>query len=120
MDTFSKLLEDTITDSSTLESRLIVMNGPEDGRVFSLTGASATIGRLESNAIALTLDRAISRKHAQISREGDFCFVEDLNSTYGVEVQGERIRARRRLADRDMLRVGETELMFRSAGEKQE
>ncbi len=52
-----------------------------------------TIGRDEDNDIVIPLP-IISRHHARIIREGDRLYIEDLNSTNGTFVNGEKISGR--------------------------
>ncbi len=69
------------------------------------------IGREASAAGKLADDVEISRQHARITRGADGEFViEDLGSTNGTFVNGERIDAPHRLADGDRLEVGATTL----------
>jgi pSer/pThr/pTyr-binding forkhead associated (FHA) protein len=110
-----KLLEETVQTGPHPPVHLMVMNGPEDGRIFPLTKDSTTIGRLDSNDVALCLDPVVSRSHARILREGDRFFVVDLNSKFGSEVNGVRIDGggRKELSQDCMIRIGETMLRFR-------
>jgi pSer/pThr/pTyr-binding forkhead associated (FHA) protein len=69
------------------------------------------IGRQATGAGTLGEDVEISRRHAQISRDADGAFViEDLGSTNGTFVNGERIEAPTRLGDGDRIEVGATTL----------
>jgi pSer/pThr/pTyr-binding forkhead associated (FHA) protein len=121
MDTsVSKLLEDSVPAQGPRGSRLIIMNGPEDGRVFVFSKSPVGIGRQDSNDVPILLDPSVSRKHARVVREGAECFIEDLNSAYGTYVDDQRITGRRGLSDSSMIRIGETELAFRMGGEKKE
>lgn len=65
-----------------------------NGRVVSetpFTGDALTIGRGSGNDI--TIDNpAISSKHARILREKDFIVLEDLGSTNGTFVNGEKVK----------------------------
>lgn len=74
-----------------------------------------TIGRSESNDIALTWDAEVSRLHATLERVGDeWTFVDDGRSHNGSFIDGERIVGRRRLRDGDVIAVGRTMLVFNS------
>jgi predicted component of type VI protein secretion system len=50
----------------------------------------------------------MSREHAEFERRWDGVFVRDLNSKNGVLCMGERLAAEQRLADGDVLRLGQT------------
>jgi pSer/pThr/pTyr-binding forkhead associated (FHA) protein len=92
---------------------LMVMNGPEDGRIFGMTQNPANIGRLPSNEIALSLDPTISRLHARITQEGGTYFLEDLQSMHGTELDGVKITEKAALHSGSTIQVGETLLAFR-------
>lgn len=75
------------------------------------------IGRVAGNDVVLDWDREVSRSHAQLERLGsDWALVDDGLSRNGSQVNGERLVARRRLSDGDVLRVGQTTLVFRAPG----
>lgn len=69
-----------------------------------------TIGRKEGNTIRLT-EKNVSRSHARFLKKGDEVHVEDL-SRYGTRVNGDRIRVARRVADGDIIQIGDYELSF--------
>jgi len=76
-----------------------------------------TVGRGEHNGIALDWDPEVSRTHAQLELVGDeWTVVDDGLSRNGSFVNGERVAGRRRLADGDVLLVGQTSLLFRAPG----
>jgi DNA-binding CsgD family transcriptional regulator len=76
-----------------------------------------TIGRSESNGLALTWDPEVSRTHAQLELVGgDWTFVDDGLSRNGSFVNGERVVGRRRLDDGDMVRLGRSSVLFRAPG----
>jgi len=61
----------------------------------------------------IVLDAAsVSRQHAQIVREGDQFFVEDLHSRNGTFVNGRAIQGRHPLADGDRLKICDLSLVF--------
>ena len=89
----------------------------------SLKGVDEVIfGRSEARAVAregrsLRLgipDPEMSVMHARLRREGERFRLEDAGSTNGSFVNGVRERERG-LADRDVLELGHTELLFRAA-----
>lgn len=75
--------------------------------VYELTGFGATIGRSIKNEICLE-DPFASRVHAEIKREGDSCWLTDLNSANGTFVNGMRARSSVRIAPGDKLQIGES------------
>jgi pSer/pThr/pTyr-binding forkhead associated (FHA) protein len=69
-----------------------------------------SLGRAASNDIHLD-DGTVSGKHAVFHVLGKEVFVEDLDSTNGTLVNGQRVR-RRQLRHGDVLRIGQHELRF--------
>jgi predicted component of type VI protein secretion system len=85
--------------------------------VVTLDGERVTVGKHETNDIALPGDGTVSRLHAVLE-----CFpagwcVTDLGSSNGTFVNGERIWAAQRLRHGDEIRVGHTRLLFRSSAD---
>ncbi|MBI4493552.1 MAG: FHA domain-containing protein [Chloroflexi bacterium] len=113
MDTQSGFLPALFQPQPVEEDSIEVLNGPEDGRLFSLRGSSAVVGRLESSDVALLLDRSVSGSHARVTREDGRFFIEDLGSTHGTAVNGSAISARTELKDGDEIQIGCTLLRLR-------
>ncbi len=63
-----------------------------DDLSFDINKNSVTIGKSADCDIHLDID-GFSRKHCQIDVVGEEIFVTDLNSTNGVEINEERIKA---------------------------
>lgn len=85
-----------------------------DGRVVALAGARLSVGRTETNDVALPGDGEVSRLHAELERiAGEWTVVDDGLSRNGTFVNGTRISGRTRLRDGDVVRVGRSELVFR-------
>ena len=80
---------------------------PLDGR-FPIDGV-VTVGRGPENTIDL-VDARVSRKHIELRRGTDGVLLEDLGSTNGTLVNGERVTGERRLAPGDVVALGDTEL----------
>jgi DNA-binding CsgD family transcriptional regulator len=94
---------------------LAFRDGLGDLRLVRLGDATVAIGRTAANDVVLDWDPEVSRLHAQLERVGgDWVLVDDGLSRNGCTVNGERLRARRRLEDGDVLRLGSTNLTFRS------
>lgn len=77
---------------------------PLDGQYFSLSN-EMVIGRENSNDLKIPLSY-VSRQHAKVKVEEKRLFVEDLNSSNGTYVNGERIDSRE-LFNGDELRLDE-------------
>jgi pSer/pThr/pTyr-binding forkhead associated (FHA) protein len=73
--------------------------------------ARTTIGRAVECEVVIT-SKSVSREHARLTLDGRHWSVEDLGSTNGTYLNGERVIARRELRDGDSLRVGEISFLF--------
>ena len=94
--------------STEHDSELVVVGSKR--RPYPLAKDALSIGRLDSCDIVLS-DTGVSRKHAEVRREGDEWVIVDLNSTNGTVVNGKTVR-RHRLAQGDRIEVGETTIEF--------
>lgn len=81
--------------------RLVMKTGPNSGQVFPLEASEIIIGR-DINSSFVINDPEVSRRHARISLQGANYIIEDLGSTNGTMVSGQR------LAGPYILRPGET------------
>jgi predicted component of type VI protein secretion system len=95
---------------------LRVVNGAGAGAQIPLYG-EFVVGRSEAGAGNLTGDSEISRRHArfQVTQYGQV-ILEDLGSTNGTYVNGERLAAPRVLAPGDQITMGRTIVQFEAAG----
>ncbi len=82
------------------------------GREFPLTGDVIRIGRAIHNEIVIE-ESGVSRFHSQIRRDGDSLWIEDLGSTNGTLVGGERLTAPYRLSVGDVVYVCDEKLIFK-------
>jgi pSer/pThr/pTyr-binding forkhead associated (FHA) protein len=96
----------------TPTAHVVIERSPslEAGASFALGTVPVTIGRSGENAIALSADEFASGHHARIEPLRDGLWIVDLGSTNGTYVNGEPVAGRERLAEGDLVRVGETEL----------
>jgi hypothetical protein len=94
------------------DASLVVQKGGglDPGERFDLFGG-ATIGRSPEADIRIE-DRFASGIHARLYSSGASYYVEDLNSTNGTYVNGERLTTERSLSDLDEVRIGDTEFRF--------
>ncbi len=72
---------------------------------------STVIGRGQEADLRLP-DTGVSRRHAVVRFDGTTAVIEDMNSTNGTVVNGQRIRTWR-LQSEDVIRVGHTVIVFR-------
>ena len=88
-----------------------VVEGPDAGRVFQLSGDLTTIGRNAENTITLN-DGGISGTHTKIERDASGQFtIHDASSTNGTFLNGKELRAGD-LKDGDRIGLGQTILAF--------
>jgi len=78
---------------------------PDGEQLILLDRDSTSIGRLPSNDVVQSYP-FVSRRHAVLVREGAAYFVDDLNSTHGTFVNGQRIAGRAALGIDDVLQLG--------------
>lgn len=70
--------------------QLTVVSGPNPGKVFPLDKPELTVGRDLSNEIVIN-DAEVSRRHARLTFQPGGYLLEDLGSTNGSAVNGQRI-----------------------------
>jgi hypothetical protein len=92
-------------------AELVVLDerGRERDRV-RVTRAPVTIGRLSTNDVVLS-DANVSRRHAELRRNGGKWIVADLDSTNGTTVNG-KLATEHELKSGDRIGLGTTELVF--------
>ena len=74
-----------------------------------------TIGRDDANDVALSWDEEVSRAHAELELlAGQWAVADDGLSRNGTFVNGRLIQGRRRLRDGDLVRLGQTVLLYAS------
>ncbi len=91
--------------------RLKIQSSSETAREIIVRKEITLIGRNEQCDIMID-DPLISRRHSQITWDGAYCTIEDLNSTNGTFVNGQRLNQPRVLKNGDQVRVAEVTLTF--------
>ncbi len=93
---------------------LLFRDGAGAQRILPLPDSPhVTVGRGPDNDLPVPWDERVSRVHAELVRLGrEWTVVDDGLSRNGSYVNGERVSGRRRLRDGDILRVGETAIVF--------
>jgi len=78
---------------------------------FALEGDQLTIGRDSSNAVAIN-DAEVSRRHSRLTFQGGKYVLEDLGSTNGTFVNGQRLAGPVVLKAGDIVSLGEQIVMM--------
>ncbi|RPJ18571.1 MAG: FHA domain-containing protein [Chloroflexi bacterium] len=86
--------------------QLIMRSGPTPGAAFTLEGDQLTIGRDSTNEIVIN-DAEVSRRHARLTFQGGKYVLEDLGSTNGTFVNGQRLAGPRVLKAGEVVSFGE-------------
>lgn len=76
------------------------------GQIHPLLADIVVIGREKTCAIMVRDDTAVSRKHAHVIRKGVSFVIEDLGSSNGVYVNGDKITGQRELQVGDRVEIG--------------
>jgi hypothetical protein len=86
--------------------QLTMRSGPNPGTVYALDGDQLSIGRDSSNEIAVN-DAEVSRRHARLTFQGGKYVLEDMGSTNGTFVNGQRLTGPRVLKSGEVVSLGE-------------
>lgn len=87
--------------------RLTMRSGPTPGEAYLLELEETILGRDQANDIAIS-DPEVSRRHARFVIKDGNLIVEDLGSTNGTFLNGERISSPQQLRAGDVITLGET------------
>jgi pSer/pThr/pTyr-binding forkhead associated (FHA) protein len=99
---------------------LVYRDGEGEQRILTLGASDGPlwVGRRPSVDVCLDWDGEVSGVHAQLEPGGgEWAVVDDGLSRNGSYVNGDRVTARRRLRDGDMLRFGSTVVLYRVPGD---
>ncbi len=86
--------------------QLVMRSGPTPGKVFPITNPEITVGRDVTNDIVIN-DAEISRRHARLTLQAGDYVVEDLGSTNGSFVNGQRLMGPHALHNGELVMFGE-------------
>lgn len=108
-----------VLDAERRGSAFMVLRDGDDAlRIVGLAdgGSTLTVGRHGACDVSLPWDPRVSSTHAVLELLGQTWTISDDGiSRNGTFVNDARIGSRRRLGDRDVIRIGATLIMFRSA-----
>jgi serine/threonine-protein kinase len=93
-----------------MPNKLVVLAGPDEGRVFNLGAEALLLGRSRATDSHL-IDPHISRVHCQVMPENGKHVVIDFESAGGTFVNGKQI-SRHVLQTGDLVRIGTTHMQF--------
>jgi pSer/pThr/pTyr-binding forkhead associated (FHA) protein len=94
-----------------LVPRLRAVGGLLNGSVFDISSCQITIGRDTSNAISLSQDTSVSRKHAEIIYENGQYILRDSGSTNGIFVNGQKA-LEASITPADLIQIGATQFQL--------
>jgi hypothetical protein len=86
--------------------QLVMRSGPNPQKAYDLSLATLTIGRDLTNDIVIN-DSEVSRKHARLTAQAGSFLLEDLGSTNGTFVNGQRLLGPHLLRPGELILVGE-------------
>jgi hypothetical protein len=86
--------------------QLVQRSGPAPGKIYSLTKNEIYMGRDITNDIVIN-DPEISRKHARLTLQTGGYLLEDLGSTNGTFVDGQRITGSHTMAPGEAIMLGD-------------
>jgi predicted component of type VI protein secretion system len=90
-------------------AKLVVASGKSAGRPIAIKRGRLLIGRAEECDVR-PLSEEVSRRHCAVVVGPADVWVEDLGSRNGTFVNGDKITAKTRVRDNDVIRVGSLEL----------
>lgn len=95
--------------------QLVMRSGPSPGKVFELSKSEVYIGRDNNNEIVIN-DTEVSRKHARLVMQAGGYMLEDLGSTNGTFVNGQRLMGPHVLRPGELVMLGENVSLAFEAG----
>lgn len=99
--------------------QLVMKSAPYPDKEFPLTRDEMTVGRDTANEIVIS-DAEVSRRHARIYKVGETFMIEDLGSTNGTFINGQRLAGPHALQPGETVRFGETiTLLFEAPAQAQ-
>ncbi|MBK8394246.1 MAG: FHA domain-containing protein [Leptospiraceae bacterium] len=104
---------DVLEKAETYEKGILILKeGPNPGRQFTINKSEITIGGTPSNDLVLW-DSSLSPMHAKIKRVKNSFILFDTVSKTGVFLNGKKLLRPKALYDFDEIKIGNTLLLFR-------
>lgn len=102
---------------ASLKFHLIMRSGPTPGKAYELNKSEIYIGRDIHNDVVVN-DAEVSRKHARMQMQAGGYVLEDLGSTNGTFVNGQRLMGPHVLRPNELIMLGENvSLVFETSYE---
>jgi serine phosphatase RsbU (regulator of sigma subunit) len=105
-------LDEAGSESEPLGHYLVAIGGAEPGQRVEIHETPVTIGRSPQQTLVFADDPNVSRRHVRLSVVDDRVVAEDLGSTNGTFVDGERLTQPVRLREGNVLHVGSQRLKY--------
>ncbi len=106
----TNMLKQVRESQQQVQAYLIVLSGPEVGRMHKLESPEITLGRSADNSMRIN-DVGISRRHARLVRDHSGIYIEDMKSANGTFLNGNRLSNRLQLRDGDKITLGSTTIL---------
>jgi pSer/pThr/pTyr-binding forkhead associated (FHA) protein len=90
----------------------VLTNGRTRGKTIDINRSMMRLGRKRDCDIVID-DEQVSSHHAQLRVDGTLCRLNDLDSSNGTWLNGERVQGARTLDDGDEIVVGQTKLVYK-------
>lgn len=96
-------------------AKLVILSQGMTGRAHDLKVDKTTIGRVDDNTFPIA-ESSVSSHHCEILLRGNDVVVNDLNSTNGTFINGDKITGEAVLKPGQILRLGQVELRLEVEG----
>jgi len=96
---------------TTNKFQVTMRSGPMAGKTFAIEAEENILGRDLANEIIIS-DPEVSRRHARFFIRDENVFVEDLGSTNGTFLNGDRISSPQQLRSGDVITLGESVVLI--------
>jgi len=95
-----------VAQSNSFKLKLLGSDDKTSSKEFELIESEIVLGRDDSADITIPA-QAVSRRHAKLTRKGDAYEIEDLGSSNGTFVNGQKLSGSRSLKSGDNIRLGQ-------------
>jgi predicted component of type VI protein secretion system len=100
--------------------KLLIEDDEGQKTAVAFSSDEITVGRLQTENTVHLAERNVSRRHARFTLVNGGVFVEDLGSSNGTRVNGERLQGRRKLRTGDLIQIGDYDLAVNDGAEELE